>query len=139
MQNPSQPSRKHTKKSVMLDSGLHHRPSQPFSHTWEARAAEKRARCAEAIPNPWHVPPFILDTIQTPLETCKNNLISLDIPRRSGIFDEIELDITESYTVSELLEKLASGIFTAVQVVTAFSKRAALAQQLVRHDSKPSA
>lgn len=123
----------------MPDSSLHHCPSQPVSHTWEVRAAEKRARCAEAIPNPWRVPPFILDTIQTPLETCKNNLISLDIPRRSGIFDEIELDITESYTVSELLEKLASGAFTAVQVVTAFSKRAAVAQQLVRHDFKLSA
>lgn len=121
----------------MPDSRLRH--PQPVSHTWEARVAEKRARCAEAIPNPWRVPPFILDTIQTPLETCKNNIISLEIARRSGIFNEIELDITESYTVSELLEKLASGVFTAVQVVTAFSKRAALAQQLVRHDFKLSA
>lgn len=66
------------------------------------------------------------------LKHVKTNLISFDIPRRSGIFNEIELDITESYTASELLEKLASDVFTAVQVVTAFSKRAALAQQLVR-------
>lgn len=116
-----------------------HRHPRPVSHTWEARVAEKRARCAEAIPNAWRVTPSVLNTIQTPLETCKNNVISLDIPRRSGIFDEIELDITESYTVSELLEKLASGVFTAVQVVTAFSKRAALAQQSVRHDSESSA
>jgi hypothetical protein len=31
-----------------------------------------------------------------------------------------------------LLAKLADGSFTATQVVTAFSKRAAIAQQLVR-------
>ncbi|KAJ4328771.1 hypothetical protein N0V84_000776 [Fusarium piperis] len=97
---------------------------------WEARVAEKRARCAEAIPNSWRLPSHVLDTLKTPLETSKNNLISLNIPRRSGILTDLELDITESYDTRSLLAKLADGSFTATQVVTAFSKRAAIAQQL---------
>lgn len=107
-------------------------PPQLPSAPWEARAAEKRARCADAIPKPWRLPSSVLDTVKTPLETSKNDLISLDIPRRSGILNDLELDITENYNVSSLLAKLADGSFTATQVVTAFSKRAAIAQQLVR-------
>ncbi|KAM6530202.1 hypothetical protein FALCPG4_008326 [Fusarium falciforme] len=105
-------------------------PPQLPSAPWEARAAEKRARCADAIPKPWRLPSSVRDTLKTPLETRKNDLISLDIPRRSGILTDLELDITEHYDVSDLLAKLADGSFTAVQVVTAFSKRAAIAQQL---------
>ncbi|RMJ20063.1 hypothetical protein CDV36_000226 [Fusarium kuroshium] len=105
-------------------------PPQVQHASWEVRAAEKRARCADAIPKPWRLPSHILDSLKTPLETNKNDLVSLDIPRRSGILSDIELDITESYNVSSLLAKLADGTFTAVQVVTAFSKRAAIAQQL---------
>lgn len=98
---------------------------------WETQAAEKRARCADAIPKAWRLHSNLLDTLKTPLETNKNDLVSLDIPRRSGILSELELDITESYNVSALLAKLADGTLSAVQVVTAFSKRAAIAQQLV--------
>ncbi|KAH7268609.1 amidase signature domain-containing protein [Fusarium solani] len=105
-------------------------PPQLPSAPWEARAAEKRARCADAIPKPWRLPSSVLDTLKTPLETSKNDLISLDIPRRSGILTDLELDITEHNDVSGLLAKLADGSFTATQVVTAFSKRAAIAQQL---------
>ncbi|KAL2679142.1 hypothetical protein Neosp_009903 [[Neocosmospora] mangrovei] len=98
--------------------------------TWETQAAEKRARCADAIPKAWRLHSTLLDTLKTPLETNKNDLVSLDIPRRSGILSELELDITESYNVNVLLAKLADGTLSAVQVVTAFSKRAAIAQQL---------
>ncbi|UPK92687.1 hypothetical protein LCI18_003622 [Fusarium solani-melongenae] len=105
-------------------------PPQRPSAPWEARAAEKRTRCADAIPKLWRLPSSVLDTLQTPLETSKNDLVSLDIPRRSGILTDLELDITEHYNVSDLLAKLADGSFTAAQVVTAFSKRAAIAQQL---------
>ncbi|KAI8716784.1 Amidase [Fusarium sp. LHS14.1] len=105
-------------------------PPQIPSTPWEARAAEKRARCADAIPKPWRLPSSVLNTLKTPLEASKNDLLSLDIPRRSGILNYLELDITENYDVSSLLAKLADGSFTATQVVTAFSKRAAIAQQL---------
>lgn len=100
--------------------------------SWESRAAEKRTKAAEGIPDAWRLPSHILDELKLPLESSKNDLISLDIPRKSGILSEIELEITESYTTGELIKKLAIGSFTAVQVLTAFSKRAAIAQQLVR-------
>ncbi|KAK2477311.1 hypothetical protein H9L39_09799 [Fusarium oxysporum f. sp. albedinis] len=103
--------------------------TQPLP-TWETRAEEKRSRSAKAIPSSWLLPSHIMDGLKVPLESNKNNLISLDIPRRSGILSEIELDITESFTTMQLIEKLAAGAFTTVQVVTAFSKRAAIAQQL---------
>lgn len=105
---------------------------QPTPAHWEVRAAEKRTRCADAIPKPWRLPSHVLDALKTPLETSKNDVTSLDIPRRSGILTDVELDITESYDTSSLLAKLADGSFTAAQVVIAFSKRAAIAQQLVR-------
>ncbi|KAH6952198.1 hypothetical protein FAVG1_08553 [Fusarium avenaceum] len=97
---------------------------------WESRAAEKRTKAAEGIPDAWRLPSRILDELKLPLESSKNDLISLDIPRKSGILTEIELEITESCTTGELIKKLAIGTFTAVQVLNAFSKRAAIAQQL---------
>ncbi|KAF5011309.1 hypothetical protein FDECE_2559 [Fusarium decemcellulare] len=104
--------------------------TQPSPNGWEVKAEDKRNRSTGAIPESWRLPSHTLSKLQLPLNTNKNNLISLDIVRRSGILTSTEFDITESYTTSKLLEKLASGAFTAVQVVTAFSKRAAIAQQL---------
>lgn len=54
----------------------------------------------------------------------------LGIPGRCGILNKQELNITENCDATALLENLASGQFTAVEVTTAFSKRAAIAQQL---------
>lgn len=65
-----------------------------------------------------------------PLESNANNV--LDVPRRSGILSERELHITEGYDVRGLLAGLAGGEMTAVEVTAAFSKRAAVAQQVVR-------
>jgi amidase len=41
------------------------------------------------------------------------------------------LIITESYDARRLLRQLATGQLTSVEVTEAFSKRAAIAQQLV--------
>jgi amidase len=98
---------------------------------WQSRAAEKRLRCEEAIPKAWKLPADVLEQLQKPLESSKNNLIALDIPRRSGILTEKELQITETFDVSTLLKKLAAGDLSALEVTVAFSKRAAIAQQVV--------
>ncbi|KAJ9143676.1 Fatty-acid amide hydrolase [Pleurostoma richardsiae] len=97
---------------------------------WQSRAAEKRLRCEEAIPKAWKLPADVLEQLQKPLESSKNNLIALDIPRRSGILTEKELQITETFDVSTLLKKLAAGDLSALEVTVAFSKRAAIAQQV---------
>jgi amidase len=55
----------------------------------------------------------------------------MDIPRKCGILSERELDITEKYDATSLVEKLAVGALSSVEVTKAFCKRAAVAQQLV--------
>jgi len=55
----------------------------------------------------------------------------MDVPRTCGILSEKELDITENYDATALVEKMAKGEFKSVEVVTAFCKRAAIAQQCV--------
>ena len=48
----------------------------------------------------------------------------------SGFFTARELEITES-TASAVVSKIASGEWTSVEVLSAVSKRAAVAQQLL--------
>lgn len=72
-----------------------------------------------------------MKTLVFPLDKNPNKLIDMDIPRSSGLLSERELTITEKYSVPELLAKLASGELTSLEVTTAFSKRAAIAQQVV--------
>uniref|UniRef100_A0A8H7N2E8 amidase n=1 Tax=Bionectria ochroleuca TaxID=29856 RepID=A0A8H7N2E8_BIOOC len=108
-------------------------PTSPTVNSWQTKAAEKRAACQEAIPKDWILPQSILETLpaKSDLPKTKVNLIDLDIPRRSGILTEREIEITESFSTSQLLEGLASGKFTSYEVTLAFSKRAAIVQQLV--------
>ena len=104
-----------------------------FSQEWQRRVAEKRASRQKGIPAAWSLPPLLLDSLPdlSDLSHTKVNLMALDIPRRSGIMSEKEIEITESYTVSSLLKSIASGDLTASEVTLAFSKRAAIAHQLV--------
>jgi amidase len=98
---------------------------------WEKRVAAKRQACADKIPAAWRIPDNYLDNFQTPLVENKNNLIEAQAVRKSGILTEQELRITEDYTIAELLSALADGTLTSAEVTLAYSKRAAVAQQLV--------
>ncbi|UNI16476.1 Amidase [Purpureocillium takamizusanense] len=100
----------------------------PAPTDWQTRAAAKRKQRDEAIPVAWRLGDEVLASLQTPLESNRNNV--LDVPRRSGILSERELHITEGYDVKSLLAALAGGDMTAVEVTAAFSKRAAIAQQV---------
>lgn len=105
---------------------------------WQARAEGKRKRVQALIPDAWKLPAETTEQLlKYPLEKSKNNLIELDIPRRSGILTAKELQITEGYDVGQLLKALSSGELTSLEVTTAFSKRAAIAQQLVRTGAPP--
>lgn len=100
---------------------------------WQARAGEKQKRVQALIPDAWKIPAETTQQLlKYPLEKSKNNLIELDLPRRSGILSTKELRITEGYDVGRLLKALSSGELTALEVTVAFCKRAAIAQQLVR-------
>lgn len=93
--------------------------------TWQEKAEIKRNQVAAAIPQEWRLPENL---IQRMTEHDPTNI--LGIPGRCGILNKQELNITENYDATALLENLASGQFTAVEVTTAFSKRSAIAQQL---------
>lgn len=86
--------------------------------TWEDIVADKLARLDRTIPAAWRLNEAPTD----------DNVI--DYPAKSNILTAEELDITGSSAV-DLVAKLADGELTAVAVITAFSKRAVIAHQLV--------
>lgn len=97
---------------------------------WAAKAAVKRDSVLRKIPMEWLL---TSDIIQTVSETSTQNV--LDLPRTCGILTQKEIDITERYDATDLIEKLASAELTSEEVTVAFCKRAAIAQQLVREIS----
>lgn len=91
--------------------------------SWQEIAADKRKRQAATIPKDWIITPpsdDVKDVSKFP-ETC-------------GLLSAHEITITNA-DVPELLEKLAKGEWSSVDVTTAFSKRAVVAHQLVRECS----
>ncbi|KAF8905934.1 general amidase [Gymnopilus junonius] len=87
---------------------------------WKDLVAEKRERQLSQIPKEWiikNLPP-------------KETLNVVDFPENCGLLTEKEVEITNT-GVDVLLENLASSIWSAVEVTTAFSKRAVIAHQLV--------
>ncbi|KAF7715773.1 Uncharacterized protein PECH_006218 [Penicillium ucsense] len=94
------------------------------STNWQDLVARKRQECQDKLPREWKLGEEVLKAVP-------EHLLQYDLPRRSGILTEEELDITENYTATQLLAKLASGQITSLSVTTAFSKRAAIAQQVV--------
>ena len=87
---------------------------------WKDQVADKRARQKASIPKEWLISPVPED---------RTNV--MDVPRTCGLLTERELEITETTDVTELLGKLASAEYTAVEVTTAFYKRAIIAHQVV--------
>ena len=63
----------------------------------------------------------------------------LGIPRSCGLLSELELDLTENYDATCLLEMLAGVKVTALTLLTAFRKRATIAQQCVNYSLWPKA
>ena len=88
---------------------------------WKTLAAEKRLRLAGSIPREWFAssipPPQQLDVTA--------------FPRQCGILSDREWEITEVTDVDLLLSKLSTAQWSAVEVTTAFCKRAVIAHQTV--------
>ncbi|KAJ0340594.1 hypothetical protein COL154_006331 [Colletotrichum chrysophilum] len=94
---------------------------------WQELVDKKKQQLAGAIPEKWKLD---VSLVRKLTEANGGRLLELDPARRSGVLDDVELDITESNSAVELVNKMALGRLTATQVVTAFCKRAAVAQQL---------
>ncbi|KZT66402.1 amidase [Daedalea quercina L-15889] len=90
-----------------------------MTEKWKSLAAEKRQRLAGAIPREWtsaSIPP-------------PEQLDVTGFPKQSGSLSSRELEITDVADVDLLLRKLATAEWSAVEVTTAFCKRAAAAHQ----------
>lgn len=87
---------------------------------WRDIAARKKAEQYARIPEAWRLSQ----------STDLNESNILQVPRQSGILTDVELQITEKYNASDLVDELAKGNLTSESVATAFCKRAAIAQQL---------
>lgn len=88
--------------------------------TWQDLCAEKKQRQKESIPKRWIITP--------PADT---QLDVTYVPAECGILTPEELEITETQDVALLLEKLATGAWSSVDVTRAYYKRAVIAQQVV--------
>jgi amidase len=88
--------------------------------TWQELATEKKRKQKKEIPKEW--------LIQTPPDDV---LDVSRLPEECGLLSRKELEITNA-TVDILLERLAFGVWSSVEVTTAFYKRAIVAHQLVR-------
>ncbi|KAK4938222.1 hypothetical protein LTR10_021295 [Elasticomyces elasticus] len=88
---------------------------KPWQEIRDAKKAEQAAR----IPPEWKLK-------QNPPEETRD---LRPYAYKSGILSDRELEITDLDATS-LIERIANGSYTVVEVVTAYCKRAALAQQL---------
>lgn len=84
---------------------------------WEAVSAGKRAARDALIPKAWLIKDVEERNVQAVAESC-------------GVLTPEELKITDT-DATELVKKMVAKELTSEQVVTAFCKRAAVAQQLV--------
>jgi len=103
--------------------------------SWQTLSAAHRERQKRAIPSEWTLEPHRIEELKhigTPVE---GRLIEADVVRESGLLTEAELVITQDFTAVELLKKISSRDLTSLQIVEAFGKRAALAQQLASYSS----
>src|SRR4051794_34378543 len=87
-----------------------------------AIASRKQSERLSRIPSEWRLS-------SPPADTVSN---VLDVPRKCGLLTQRELEITEAYDATALAAKLREKVFSCVEVATAFCKRAAIAQQVVR-------
>jgi amidase len=101
--------------------------SAPPIADWQELARSKRESVAAKIPKDW-----LLPTTVTSQYTETSTLSVLDVPRSCGLLTEQELSITEDHDATALVQLLGTGKLKSVDVVTAFCKRAAIAQQCVK-------
>lgn len=94
------------------------------SPTWQEKAAAKRAEADAKIPPEWRLSTEILQQVKD------NDRCVLKVPAECGLLSPAELAITEIQDATALRDKLANQELSAVDVATAFCKRAAIAQQL---------
>jgi amidase len=97
------------------------------ANTWDKLVALKQKQIADDIPLEWRLPSTLIEKYRKP----DVNLIASDVVQSAGLLSQVELQITETKSATEIARQLKAGELSSVAVTTAFSKRAAIAQQLV--------
>ncbi|CAK7238286.1 hypothetical protein SEUCBS140593_010512 [Sporothrix eucalyptigena] len=100
------------------------------AESWEVLVAAHRERQRQSIPNEWLLDDAKLAALKGTGSSDEGRLIQLDAVSQSGLLSQAELDITSNFAAHELVDKLARGELSSEDVVRAYCKRAALAQQL---------
>ena len=95
--------------------------------SWDKLVALKQKQIADDIPLEWRLPSTLIEKYRK----TGVNLIASDVVQSAGLLSPTELQITETKSATEIARQLKTGELTSVAVTTAFSKRAAIAQQLV--------
>lgn len=90
------------------------------SKGWKDLASAKKRQQEDDIPKEW--------LINLPAEDVSD--VS-EVPISCGLLTPKDLEITEITDVNVLLQRLALGEWSSVEVTTAFYKRAIVAQQIV--------
>ncbi|KAE8148409.1 amidase [Aspergillus avenaceus] len=90
--------------------------------SWVIASEKAKAILQHSVPKQWLLPPDKL-----PPASQKN---VIDIPKRSGLLTDRELDITEM-SASALVAGMGAGQLSAEEVVVAFLKRAVIGHQLL--------
>jgi len=87
---------------------------------WKEIGQSKRDAIATLLPSHWR-----LEVVPSPAEAPNATSVL------KSALNERELEITEKYTLAQLLESLTSGKLTSEEVTSAFCHRATIAHQLV--------
>ena len=98
---------------------------------WKDIARRKQEQRAAAIPRKWRLRNLPKEGAQYGSQPV------LHVPLDGRILSPSELAITELYTARTLVEALSTNKLTSLAVVTAFSKRAAIAQQVTNCLTEP--
>jgi amidase len=96
-------------------------PVPKGTDAFEARRAKILQTFIDKVPEEYYIPQHYVDN--PPKDVTS-------IPRDCGILTPQELEITESYDATGLAEAIATRKYTAVDVATAFSKRAIICDQI---------
>ena len=97
--------------------------------TWQAIRDLKVAERASRIPSEW-----LISSERLPESSIAN---VIDIPAICGVLSPKDIHITSSYDARSLASAIRNRQFTAVEVTTAFCKRATVAHQLTNCITEP--
>lgn len=90
--------------------------------TWQERAAAKRESIAASIPQEWRLDATVIQT-----SSQQRDISGVYI---EGLLDEETVAITQLDSL-DIVAAIQSRRYSALQVTTAFCRRAAVAQQIV--------